>query len=473
MQIVLTTFEHLPIRVGGLSEAATSIGESLVKLGHEPLVFMPSHGIHAESNELKTEIIDEFSIQVGSDWFLTKVYQAERKNVKLYLFSNEVLNTKEVYGDFAHQFEKIFHFSKAVPAFLNTLISKNKKKPEVFHCNDWHGLLAASYAKKFFRIPFVYTIHRLCNPQILVQLLRDKGFSDLLRPEFIHDDLYQLEPHGGFECQILNTVSLTYLEEEWERFFKQFEGKATYVWNGIDASFWDPQKLEDSKLSRLERRKKLLSKNGFKDGPLFFYVGRLDPEQKGVDHFIHAIEHVMSNGTKKKENLRFIILGSGEKYLEDKIHLLEEKYPENVKGIIGYLGREVTREYYASADFCVIPSNFEPFGLVQLEAMCLGSIPIGTKVGGINDTVIDVDGNTEKGTGKLVPPKNPGALAKAIEEGANWVFDKQDLVRKWRENGRVHATTQFTWEKAASRYAQLYQDAVSMKMSFVRYMKPY
>lgn len=473
MLVALATFEHLPIRVGGLSEAATSLGESLAYLGEDVMVLMPSHGLQKEESGLTLKPVAEFEIRMGERFFPTTVYEAERKNVKLFLLSNEILDRKEVYGEFHILFEKIFHFAKAVPAFLNHYIDETGNKPDVFHSNDWHAVLAAEYVKKYFRIPYVYTIHRICNPQIPVKLLLENGFDGILNPAFAQDDLYRLEPYGGAGCGVINTVSYTYLEEEWERFFKTYEGKATYVWNGIDASFWDPKKLENPKLSREERRKKLLRENGFDDGTLFFYVGRLDPEQKGVDYFIDAIERVMGNGSGGKDDLRFIILGAGDKNLEEHIHSLERQYPKNVKGIIGYLQRETTREYYASADFCVIPSNFEPFGLVQLEAMCLGSIPIGTKVGGINDTVIDAGSAPENATGRLVPPRDSSALAHAIHETAEWARRKPEFLDKLRKNGRRHVTQDFTWERAAGRYVQLYKDAASVKISFARYSKPF
>jgi glycogen synthase len=219
MKIALATFEHLPIRIGGLSEAATSLGEALAKLGEDVMVLMPSHGLQHDSKEFKLTQIAEFSIQVGYEYFPTVVYEAKRKGVSVYLLSNDILDRKEVYGEFHQLFEKIFHFAKAVPAFLNLYIGETGEKPHVFHSNDWHAILAAEYAKKYFRIPYVYTIHRICNPQIPYDLLKEKGFEDILDPSFVKDGLYPLEPFGARGCKVLNTVSLTYLEEEWERFF--------------------------------------------------------------------------------------------------------------------------------------------------------------------------------------------------------------------------------------------------------------
>lgn len=472
MLITIATFEHLPIRVGGLSEAATSLGEALVRQGQEVMVILPSHGLHLKGELFPTKPVTRFSVNLGGRLFPTTVYEGSREKVKVFLLSNEILDREAVYGPDHELYQKVAHFAKSVPSFLNYYIGQHERKPDVFHSNDWHAVLAAEYVKKYFRIPYAYTIHRLCSPRVPVDLLTGEGLSDLLQPQFINNGHYEIEPAGAQGCKVLNTVSLTYLEEEWNNFFGHYEGKATYVWNGIDASFWDPKKLNDPKLTRTERKKKLLTSNGLDDGLLYFYVGRLDLEQKGVDHFLHAIDKVMSNGAAQKEHYRFVILGSGDKRLEDHIRHLEQKYPGNIKGIIGYLEREVTREYYASADFCVIPSNFEPFGLVQLEAMCLGSIPIGSKVGGINDTVVDAVADPERATGRLVPPRNPEALAQAIQEVAAWI-NKPDWMEKLRKNGRQNATKNFTWDEAARRYLQLYQDQAPMKISFAEYPKAF
>lgn len=473
MLVSFATFEHLPIRVGGLGEAATSLAEALVRERAQVMVLMPSHGLHMRSSDVEWSRYGTFKIHACGEWHETTVYEGLRNAVRIFLFSNHVLDHREVYGGWENLMGKVLHFSKGVPAFFNLFLKREDWKPDVFHCNDWHAVLAGYLGKRFFKIPMVYTVHRLCRPAIPVEMLERDGYGEALEERYIHDGQFYLEPFGADLCDALNTVSYTYLNEEWKTFFKHLAGKATYVWNGIDYAFWNPEKIKHPALSRAERRKILLKENSLEEGILFFYVGRLDREQKGVDHFLNAIDLVMESGGEAPERFRFILLGAGDPELEERIRQMERQYPRHVRGIIGYLERPATREYYAGADFCVIPSNFEPFGLVQLEAMCLGCIPLGTRVGGINDTVIDVDSRPYEATGKLVAPRDPGSLAQAIEEMGRWALERPDLVEAIRRNGRPHVMRKFSWDQAAKRYLKLYEGRATVKVPFAQYPEPY
>ncbi|MBI2265096.1 MAG: glycosyltransferase [Armatimonadetes bacterium] len=415
----------------------------------------------------------DFQIFFRGEWRDIHVYEARRPSgVRLFLFSGDFLDAETVYGPWDQLFSKVFTYSLAVPPFFNALLEKEGKKPEVFHCNDWHSVLCGNLVKRYFRIPVVYTIHRICRQKIEVDALSREGFSDILDNKYIKNDLFDLELFGADYCDALNTVSFSYLNEEWDSFFGNFAGKVTHIWNGIDDSFWNPDFLENPGLPREERRKRLLAQIGMEDGWLNFYVGRLDAEQKGVDHLLEAVGLILGgceeNAGWSGGDLRFVILGSGDPKLAERIAELERQFPSNIKGIIGYVKREVTREYYASADICVIPSNFEPFGLVQLEAMCLGSIPLGTRVGGIKDTVLDLREWGQQGTGYLVPPRNGPALAEGMADLARLLRKNPEFVDKIRRNGRPHVMTNFSWKKTGQRYLALYQDRAPMRIPFTR-----
>lgn len=481
MLISLATFEHLPIRVGGLAEAVTSLGEALARR-EEVMVFMPAHGLlQGEKGDLpfKVSRYCDFRIFVGEKIYPVTIYRTQRKGVHLYLFSNENLDHPSVYQPREMFLQKMVHFSKAVPGFINVMLKKEQRKPDLIHINDWHCVFSGALARKYFQIPFIFTIHRLCRERISVHELNEVNLSELVDPHFLEGDMFNIEKFGAHQCDRLTTVSFSYLNEEWRTFFSTFEGKTTYVWNGTDYEFWNPEALEHAHLPRRERRKLLLQNNGLEDGVFFFNVGRLDAEQKGIDVLLQAFEMIMNGqvaGTNRvRDKIRFILLGSGDPHLENEVRLLSRSYPENMKAIIGYLGREATREYYGAADFCLIPSNFEPFGLVQLEAMCMGCIPIGSRVGGINDTVIDLHDNPEESTGRLVPPRNPHALARAMLEMAQMALDEESVgrLKQMRRRAREHVIQNFNWDKAAERYLLVYRNMSPIKIPFVSYGEPY
>ncbi|MEW5785258.1 MAG: glycogen/starch synthase [Bacillota bacterium] len=476
MLIGMATFEHLPIRVGGLAEAVTSLAEALSG-EDEVFVFMPSHGLISRPGELKLEKYADFRITVGDRIYPISVYQAWRKGVRLFLLSNEILDDPNVYHPRDRFMKKMVHFTKGLPGLVNLILKKEERKPDLLHINDWHCVFAGSLVKKYFNIPFIYTIHRICRERISVQELNEVNLGELVDNRYLEGDMFNIEVFGAHQCHYLTTVSYSYLDEEWANFFSSFQGKVTYVWNGIDASFWDSAALEQAGRPRAERRKALLSQNGLADGPFFFNVGRLDAAQKGIDVLLQALEAIMRGETpgaeRIKDRMRLVLLGSGDPLIESEARRLAERYPENMKAIIEYLGRETTREFYGAADFCVIPSNFEPFGLVQMEAMCMGCVPIGSRVGGINDTVIDLAAEPRRATGLLVPRRNPAALAEAMVQAALLLEDQPDRVEEMRKNGRTHVIENFSWQRAAQRYRAVYRNKATLKLPFVSYAEPY
>ncbi|AEC51525.1 hypothetical protein PNA2_0609 [Pyrococcus sp. NA2] len=443
MKVLILGFEYLPVKVGGLSEALTSISRALASLGNEVLVFTPSHGRFKGS---KIGSVKAFGEVIDVD-----VHESREGRLRVYRIGGGILNDSDVYGPgWEGLLRKSVVFGKASVLLLNKLL-ENENLPDVVHFHDWHSVFAGALIKKYFRIPAVFTIHRLNKSKIPAFYFHEAGLSELAP----YPDL-DPEHTGGYIADIVTTVSRGYLLDEWD-FFRNFEGKITYVFNGIDCSFWNERYLDGS---RNERRRKLLNKLGLDDGSTFLFIGRFDRVQKGVDTLFRAIE-ILST-TKEFEGMRFLIIGKGDPELENWARYIEGKY-NNVRVITEMLSREFVREIYGSVDFVLIPSYFEPFGLVSLEAMCLGAIPIASSVGGLRDVVISLDDDPERGTGLLVKPGDPYALA----EGIMRMYKLPgSILEKIRENCRRRAR-EFSWESAARRYIRAYTGNVDRFFGFI------
>lgn len=475
MLVGMAAFEYLPIRVGGLGEAVTSLAEALSKEDDVDL-FVPSHGLTGTApaaGGLDLQEYADFGITVGERLHPVRVYQARCRGVRLFLLSNEVLDSPSVYHPPALFTSKMIHFTKALPGLVNLIIKREGRKHDVIHVHDWHCVLAGALVKKYFRIPLVFTIHRLCREGIPAHKLAEVSLGEFIDSRSLEGEMFDIELFGAHQCDYLTTVSRSYLDEEWGTFFGPFQGKVTYVWNGADAAFWDPQKLVNAGLSRPERRRRRLEGEGLADGPFFFYVGRLDAAQKGIDTLLRAFEELMQDESGPAGRLRLLLLGTGDSHLESRARHLAARYPRRMKAVGRQLPRETVRELYGAADFCLIPSNFEPFGLVQLEAMCLGCIPIGSRVGGIKDTVVDLEENSTGATGLLVPGRDPRALAEAMRKAADMLEGEPARVVRLRRNGRQHVLENFTWELSAGRYRLLYRGMAPLKLPFVSYAEPY
>jgi glycosyltransferase involved in cell wall biosynthesis len=183
------------------------------------------------------------------------------------------------------------------------------------------------------------------------------------------------------------------------------------------------------------------------DTKLVIYVGRFDP-RKGIETLVRAIRQSQHFG----QNLKLIIgggstPGNSDGRERDRIEgIVKELGMEECADLPGRLSQEVLPTYYAAADVCVVPSHYEPFGLVAIEAMASGTPVIASDVGGLQFTVVNEQ------TGLLVPPQDVEAFSQAI--------DRILSNPEWRETlgkaGQKRVNGKFSWDGVASELDNLY-----------------
>ncbi|MEG4579723.1 glycosyltransferase family 1 protein [Microcoleus sp. MON1_C5] len=177
------------------------------------------------------------------------------------------------------------------------------------------------------------------------------------------------------------------------------------------------------------------------------YVGRFD-RRKGIETLVRAV----SRSAVPKADLKLIIgggwrAGESDGKERDRIgSIVEELGLSDITSFPGALSRDILPGYYAAADVCVVPSHYEPFGLVAIEAMACGTPVIASDVGGLKYTVVPQE------TGLLAPPKNEAAFAEAL--------DRLLADSVWRQQlghtGRKRVETYFSWNGIGSQLGQLY-----------------
>ncbi len=184
------------------------------------------------------------------------------------------------------------------------------------------------------------------------------------------------------------------------------------------------------------------------DEKVVLYVGRFDP-RKGIETLVRAVGHSQVRASNK---LRLIIGGGSRPGHSDG----QER--ERIEGIAaelgltaitqfpGLLNQKILPTYYAAADVCVVPSHYEPFGLVAIEAKACGTPVIASNVGGLQFTVRSGE------TGLLVPAKDDAAFADAIDRILSNPAWQQQLGRRARQ----HVEEKFSWDGVASQLGQLY-----------------
>jgi len=414
LKVLMTTTEYGVIRVGGLSAALTSLTTSLKKYVDVQIV-LPRSGFDPKWKKLGEKHYRDFAVRMF-----------ENNGVKIYALSNEILDMPEIYPDPHDEIgiRKIDEYCRRLEDFVDDITF------DMVHMQDFFAYKAMD---KFHEMgkPILLTIHRLHRED-------STWFSG--------------ETTALEKADYVTVVGESYYKEDEKELFERIAEKVTCVFNGIDTDFWSVKKSSFPSTPRQERRKETLQKYGLTDGVFYIYVGRLDPVQKGVDILLSA-----SRDFLKTENVRMMIIGVGDNNLEQASKELEKQFPSRLKVINKLLDPKEIRDLYCTADFALIPSIFEPFGLVQLEAMSCECIPIGSQTGGIKDTIISYYDDQKKATGFLVEKGKTENLLKALNDALSVYKEKPETVEIMRKNGRKRCEEVFQWDVSSKQYFALYK----------------
>lgn len=245
--------------------------------------------------------------------------------------------------------------------------------------------------------------------------------------------------------------------------------------NGLDTVVWNPKmdpllppegrytaETADEKKRLMKQR--IQERLGLYEDPdtvLFVFIGRLT-SQKGVDVMMQAFERILPRRRTPLPNmsepdgtarLQFVVLGTGAPSLEAAVNSMSAAYTGYAAGICQF-SEELAHWLHAAADFMLVPSEFEPCGLIAQSAARYGAIPICTATGGLKDLA-------DQGIGYTIPSLPPES---DIEGRKRSVDDLSDLIERLIELYRAgdYAREQemcmnhdFAWEKSAIEWIQV------------------
>jgi starch synthase len=223
------------------------------------------------------------------------------------------------------------------------------------------------------------------------------------------------------------TVSPSYMAElSWnsnglEHLFQQESHRGVGIVNGIDSQVWDPANdpmipgkysLKAFKKGK-QTNKAAICKRFELDAtkPLISFIGRL-VDDKGADLLAEAVNRSIN---EHPDGVNFLILGTGDKGIEQSLIDLQPLQPNQYRTFIGY-DEELSHLIYAGSDFLLMPSRVEPCGLNQLYALRYGTMPLVHRTGGLRDTVIDF--GDEGGYGIRFDQTNVNDICHAINRAA-------------------------------------------------------
>jgi starch synthase len=341
------------------------------------------------------------------------------------------------------------------------------KKPQIIHCHDYHtGLIPFMMSesndyKTLRRIPSVLTIH---NAQYQgwfshskVNLIPEFDFSNVGLLDWNHT----INPlAAAIKCAWrVTTVSPSYMEElklnanGLEGLIQAESSKCVGILNGIDSEVWNPE--TDSYVIKTYSEKTV--KSGKKankawlceefeldpNRPLVVFIGRLVGE-KGADLFPQSFRLAMQH-----INVSILLLGSGMKSVENELTRMKVPFRGIFNTYIGY-NETLAHRMYAGADFLLMPSRVEPCGLNQMYSLRYGTVPVVSKVGGLKDTVIDID---KGGFGISHNEITSEEIANAIQRAADFYKNS----KKFETNRKKIMKIDHSWDVSAEQYLNLYK----------------
>ena len=328
---------------------------------------------------------------------------------------------------------------KAVFKTLSTGLLMNSEPlvADVVHCHTWYAHFAGIVAKLCYGIPLVITTHSLepLRPWKREQLGRGYDASSWIEKTAIE------------MADALIAVS----EETKEDVLKHFnvdENKVKVIYNGINLQEY----VTTSETSTLDEY------GVDKNKPYVLFVGRIT-RQKGIIHLVNAIKYIDPDTQ--------IVLCAGApdtpeigKEMEAAVNEVK-KTRNNVIWIDKMVTKKEIIQLYSHADVFCCPSIYEPFGIINIEAMACNTAVVASAVGGIKEVVVHNE------TGLLIPveqqdsapfePVDPDKFARDLADGVNTVINNPELRKSMAIKGRKRVEDYFDWISIAKQVEELYK----------------
>jgi alpha-maltose-1-phosphate synthase len=326
---------------------------------------------------------------------------------------------------------------------LNLAQMKSLAAIDIVHTHTWYVAMAGFLAKKLFNVPFVLTTHSLepLRAWKAEQLGSGYSMSSWMERTAILDADAVIAVSKGTKEDILRA----YPEIKAERIH--------VIYNGIDLNEY--QKTAENSA---------LIKYGIDPAvPYVLFVGRIT-RQKGVTHLVEAIPH-LPKGTQ-------VVLCAGAPDTPEIAAEMREKVEQASKTNprVVWIEKMVTKpeaiQLYSNASVFCCPSVYEPFGIINLEAMACRAPVVASAIGGILEVVVDGE------TGYLVPfeqdpvttfPSNPEKFSRDLAEKISALLADPEKAKRFGEAGRKRVEETFAWSAIADQTIRLYRQLIGSR----------
>ncbi|HET9887174.1 MAG TPA: glycogen synthase GlgA [bacterium] len=478
LKIGFVTSEVTPFaRTGGLGDVSSALPKYLHGKGHDVRVFVPLY------SRIRIDDYDFASVPQVQDVIMRGAPTMPRfslfaatmpgSSLKVYF-----VHCPELYdrpGLYTRDADEALRFALLTRAAIESA-QRMGWSPQVFHSQDWQSALLPMYLEtvyswdQLFRgTSTVLTIHNIGYQGVFSSTVLPSLGLEEARRHFdaadVREGRINFLKTGIQRADEVTTVSPTYAKEILSETYgmglhsvlQERREHLSGILNGIDAGVWDPskdvhlaQRYSVKSLARKEKNKEdLLQRAGLpytKGIPVFGIVTRLTV-QKGIDYLHQPLVEML-----QRENVRLVVLASGEARYEELFAGMAARFPQKVafrRGFDDVLAHKIE----GGADFFLMPSLYEPCGLNQMYSLKYGTIPIVRKTGGLADSVELFDRSSKQGTGIVFDHPNTDAVRWALRYALELFTDKT----AWKVLVRNAMACNTSWEVQGEKYVELYE----------------
>lgn len=474
LKILYVASECQPfVATGGLGDVAGSLPKEIAKTNEVDIrVILPLYANIKIEREKDLQFIGNFTTHLAWRQEYCGIFKIEYEGVTYYFVDNERYFKRERPYGFFDDGERFAFFCKSIVESFKTL----DFFPDIIHCNDWQSALVSAYLKtgnwedkRYYQIKNIYTIHNVEYQGVYGM----ENLTDLFGIDYKYKNFLEYNSNINLTKSAIQfsdkftTVSDSYCDNLKEFYCSgglnyiivRNEYKLCGIINGIDYEFYNPKTDNiiyynyDINNFNIKSKNKLALQRDLKlpereDVPMIAVVSRL-VSHKGMGLIIKVIEQIL------KQDVQFIIVGTGDKRYVDYFNYLQSKYPNKVRALVDRYYGDMARKAYASSDIFLMPSKIEPCGISQMIASRYGSVPIVREVGGLKDSIKDF-GCLGGGNGYTFTNYYPQDFYSQICKALNDYKNKP----LWESRIKTVMSVDFSWTKSAHKYIQLYKSLV-------------
>jgi starch synthase len=475
LHVAFVTSEMSPFaKTGGLADISAALPKALGRLGHRVTVVLPRYAsIPYPAGEFRGSVHVPVDAVNRSAGFYRR---GLADNVEAVFIEHPAFfDRPHLYGvgnaDYEDNRLRFAFLSRAALEYFRS----RGERPDVFHAHDWQTGLVPVYLKCFYwddptlyHMPTLFTIHNLAyQGNFGADTTGVLGLPD-------HVGRGPLEFHGGVSymkggivfSELVNTVSPTYAREiqspehghGFDHILRSRVADLEGVLNGVDYEEWDPSVDPHIAVNYSSRslkgkaacKRDLLRTMGLPEDPDLPVIGIISRlvHQKGFDIVVGAWYDLLHRP------LRMVVLGTGERAIQDGFRALAARAPDRFAVQFAY-DNALAHRIEAGADVFLMPSRYEPCGLTQMYSMRYGTVPIVRTTGGLADTVEPFDEAAGTGTGFRFDMPDGTGLMWAIDEALR-VYGRPKAWTKLMRNGMAR---DFSWDRSAAQYVDLFRRA--------------